>query len=225
MTTIFHKRMICTLCGILAVLFFSGTALCQTLPQEPLALARHYAELAQRTVNKGEKSRIALLGIAAADSCVQAYPTRGACLYYRGISRGLELETHILGIKDGLRQILDDFNTARRREPSYDGGGPSRALGYLYLQLPSFILGSEFKRDLNRAQTFADEALRHDGQHPDNWLLQGLIAEKRGDAVRALFSFKSGLKIFDTLQTVPIDLAQVKADLEKNIDKLTQKMK
>lgn len=210
---------------VLLVLIFHGLVpdvFSQENEADVLLLTRTYAQKSEQSTRSKEKIANARLGFEFAEKCVRAEPKRGACHYYRGVNRGLILESKISGIKKTLGKMVEDFEKARELDPGYEGGGASRALGYLYLRLPALGLGEKYKRDLGKAMTYCNEALQFDAEHPDNWLLKALILEKKNDRKGALTAAKQGVAFFSRFKDVPREYVLIHDDLLK-LEKKLQK--
>ncbi len=97
-----------------------------------------------------------------ADAAIRRNPKAGAAYFMKALCLGKRGELN--GIWSSLR-MLDDFESNMKRAvelyPSLDGGGPYRALGRFYFELPGLLGGS-----LKDAIKNLEKAMTYD---PENW--------------------------------------------------------
>ncbi len=164
------------------------------------------------------KSKLALEGLKFAEACLEKNPDNTPCHYFRAVNRGIDLETRVLGVAKDLKLMIADFEIVTLNEPAFDDGGAFRALGYVYLKLPSLpILGDELKKNLGKAMEFAQRALSIAPNHSDNLLLYGEILLEEGN--HALAAETLG-KALDHLTSLPdVDQKRLKPEIEKYLKK------
>jgi hypothetical protein len=180
------------------------------------------SEEAQNSGNLRDKAKLTEQGLDFANRCLETEPQNVGCLYYRAVNRGLYLETKILGVKDGLKLMMDDFIAVTHLQPSYDHGGAFRALGTVYLRLPAVpILGSALSRDLDKAWDYAQKALAVAPDEAGNLLLAGEIAIKKDDKTRAQSYFSKSLAAARLIKNPDHDDKETLANAKKWLKKLS----
>ena len=121
------------------------------------------------------------------NTAVAADSTRVEGFYYRAIAAGRFAENHTLRGRAAMFRIRDDARRAIAIAPSFEGGGPHRVLGALYLRAPGppAGVGSDRAavRELDAALTFAPD-------HPDNLLY-------RAEAWLEMDDSKSAFELLD----------------------------
>ncbi len=100
--------------------------------------------------------------IEYADAAIARYPEAGTAYFMKALCIGKRGELN--GVWSSLK-MLDDFESNMKKavefNPSLDGGGPYRALGRFYFQLPRLLGGS-----LKNAIQYLEKAMTYD---PENW--------------------------------------------------------
>jgi tetratricopeptide (TPR) repeat protein len=142
-------------------------ALKQSGVSEPLTwrLARTYYSLGDRSTEDVRKEYYHRC-IERADQAIQLNNQSAWGFFLRGICRGKLGEMQ--GIWSSLsiiKPLKQDFKKAVKLDPSVSAGGPHRALGKLYLELPGLLGGSvnksvdHLKQAVTLGPTFADNYL------------------------------------------------------------------
>ncbi len=115
-----------------------------------------------------------------------------ACLYYRIVFTGLYYKAKVVGYQKGLKKMIADAELLMAQNPAYEEGGVYRILGNIYLKTPNFSLKSDaILKDLQKAEQYADEALRLAPDNPENLLLKGEVLWEKGDREAARAYFKT----------------------------------
>ena len=118
-----------------------------------------------------------------------------ACLYYEAINYGLILETKAEQYKTGIQKLIRDFQRVSEIDPRYDSAGAFRALAFLYLKMPALpIFGGGLHRDLEKALSYADQALELFPDYFENLKLKGEILLLRKNYASALRYLTKALK-------------------------------
>lgn len=191
---------------------------------ENLACAHDKSDAANSATSHAEKRERSLAGIACADACVAADSTDARCYYYRGVARGHLLETMLVPSKSDIVALVTDFKTAVHLNKSYDKGGALRALGFIYLELPSLALwGSEYARDLEKAKAYADAALAVAANDAENLELAGEVAFVQKDFKSACDDFKKSLAMLDKSDLSAVEKKKLGTELQKWIGKCESK--
>ncbi len=104
-----------------------------------------------------------------ADAAIRRYPRAGTAYFMKALCLGKRGELN--GIWSSL-QMLDDFEANMKRAveltPELDGGGPHRALGRYYFQLPGLLGGN-----LDRAIKSLEKAISYGPEHWENLFYLG----------------------------------------------------
>jgi tetratricopeptide (TPR) repeat protein len=159
-----------------------------------MALTKLRSEQASIEYDLRKKSKLATEGIYFANRCLQAEPKNVACVYYRGVNRGLELETRTTKIKKELGKMVRDFVVVTQMNPSFDSGGAYLALGQVYLKAPSLPILGEYRRDLDRALGFAKTALKIAPKDTHNLKFIADVYYKRKEYGQAFEHYRQALK-------------------------------
>ncbi|QPJ60900.1 MAG: tetratricopeptide repeat protein [Candidatus Nitronauta litoralis] len=124
--------------------------------------------------------------IEYADAAIARNPKAGTAYFMKALCLGKRGELN--GVWSSLK-ILDhfEFNMKRAVElnPSLDGGGPYRALGRFYFQLPGLLGGS-----LKNAIQYLEKAMTYDPENWENLLFLGeaYIEDDRPQQARPLLA-------------------------------------
>lgn len=182
-------------------------------------LAKTKSQNAKKTNDFRKKSELAQEGLNLAERCLILNPKNIACVYYRAVNRGLDLETRMLGIKADLKKMMIDFQTVANVNPYYDNGGAYLALGYVFLKAPTLpILGEDIQRDLEKAESYALKALEVEGKDPFNLKFAGEVAFKKKDFAKALEYFTVAEQHVKNVEDAD-EAAELKQELGKWIKK------
>lgn len=120
--------------------------------------------------------------------------SKAPCAYYHIVFTGLYYKIKIVGYQKGLRTMVSDAETVIALDPTIEDGGVYRVLGNIYLRSPSFSLkDTPVLRDLDKAKTYAENALAIAPNNPENLLLYGEILWERRAYDDALAAFKKSL--------------------------------
>lgn len=211
---------------LLILLFFSFNTRAQDIcpakvssEVDLLRLAQTHSQNAKKIKDFRKKSELAREGLNVAERCLALNPKNIACLYYRAVNRGLDLETRMLGIKDDLKKMLADFRTVADVNPYYDNGGAYLALGYVFLKAPTLpILGEDIQRDLGKAESYAHKALEVAAKDPFNLKFAGEVAYKKKDFGKALQYFTAAEQNVKNAEDAD-EAAELKQELVKWIKK------
>ncbi len=104
--------------------------------------------------------------IEAADRALALDPQSAIGFFYRGLCRGKQGESQ--GVWSSLKIIKPfkrDMQAAIQFDPSVEAGGPHRALGKLYMELPG-LLGGNLEKSIGHLK----EAVRLGPEMGDNYL-------------------------------------------------------
>ncbi|RMH10954.1 MAG: hypothetical protein D6701_15610, partial [Gemmatimonadetes bacterium] len=101
------------------------------------------------------------------NTAVEADSTRVEGYYYRAIAAGRFAQDHKLRGRAAMVQVREDGRRAVALDPTYDGGGPHRVLGALYLRAPGPPAGVG---SLRRALQHLERARELGPDQPDNLL-------------------------------------------------------
>lgn len=190
-----------------------------------LRLARQHSQNAQKTKDFRKKYGIAREGLDLAEHCLKLNPKNIGCLYYRAVNRGLDLETRMLGIKEDLKKMMADFQAVIDANPYFDNGGAYLALGSVFLKAPTLpILGENIRRDLGKAESYAQKALEVAGKDPFNLKFAGEVAYKKKDFTKALGYFEVAKQHIKDVPDVD-EAAELKQELAKWIQKAKKQPK
>ena len=152
-------------------------ALKQSGPSEPLTwrLARTYFRLGDKSTGDTAKNYFHRC-VEQAGLAIELNRQSAWGYFFRGICRGKLGE--LQGIWKSLaiiRPLKRDLLTALKLDPSIDRGGPDRALGKLYLELPGILGGS-----LDKSVDHLKQAVALDPKFEDNYLFLAQALYEKG---------------------------------------------
>lgn len=157
-------------------------------------------------------------GYQKALQCLSVDKESLECRYYAGLFRGEMLALKQVNIKKELNLMIVDFEAVIAKDASYDHAGSHRALGHLYLSLPSLpVLGFSLKKDLVLAWDHASKALRFFPNDTENLYLAGLIRLEQNDDVSANLYFKKAQSFLGDYQGPKAEKNRLKLAIQKGL--------
>lgn len=152
-----------------------------------LSAAKEAYQLASQAQKKGDKIGLAEMGMAFAERCAILAPQEPACPFYQALNTGLYYEARVFGYPTGMVKIAGAAKRVIDLDAGFDQGGAYRILGKLYLEAPSFNIGSnEITRDLDKSRHYLENACSVAPDYPENhlFLAETLVALKEKDEAR-----------------------------------------
>jgi tetratricopeptide (TPR) repeat protein len=158
----------------------------EDIVDDQLKAATEAYTLANEAKTRGDQMGFAKKGIFYARRCADLAPEKAACYFYQALNTGLFYEAKIFGYPKAMVRIAKAAHKVNELEPSYEHGGGYRILGKLYLEAPSFNIGSdEVTRDLDKSQLYLEEAVKTDPNYPENHLFLAETLIEQEDWTRA----------------------------------------
>ncbi len=158
-------------------------------------LGRIYFKLGKLSEAETDKVRYFSLCLEHAENTVKINPKSANGFFFKGLCNGKLGQTRglwaSLGIIEPLKEAME---TAIRLDPSVSEGGPHRALGNLYLQLPRFF-GKDLKRSINHFR----EAVRLGPKYGENYLGLARAYFENDDYVAARDTLRAFLEVASKL--------------------------
>ena len=106
-------------------------------------LARSHYSIAKKTEDEEAKNNHFDRCIAHSSRALEIKPDSAISFFYRGLCRGKQGEMKGIWSSFGIiGPFEDDMKKALDLDPVIENGGPHRALGKLYLELPFFLGGN-----------------------------------------------------------------------------------
>ena len=159
-------------------------------------LGRIYYKLGDWSDAETDKIRYFSLCVEHTEKTVKINPRSANGFFFRGLCTGKLGETKGLWASLGIISPLKkDMETAIGLDPSVSEGGPHRALGNLYLQLPRF-----FGRDLERAIDHFREAVRLGPKYGENYLGLDQAYFKNDEYISARNTLRTFLEVAGKLE-------------------------
>lgn len=186
--------------------------------QPHIELARVYYKLAGLSE---ETVQVRLLGhcLQHATSAIDinhksawGYYFRGLCLGKRGKAEGMFKSL------DTLTPFKDAIETALKLDPKISHGGPNRALGKMYYEMPFFIGGSNKK-----ALFHLNEAVRHDPDYWENHLFLAEVYYDEDNFAQAMESLRTVLKVTENQKDDP-KIRNKRREAEEMMHKIQSEM-
>ena len=182
----------------LLIFFFFITIACDHTPSqspkviESLNNPHFHAQAAEQAYHQASQAKTrtdkihwAQTGIEHAEQCLKLQEQSPACHFYLALNTGLYYEAKIFGYATGLARMVQAAERVNELDPSYEQGGGYRLLGKIYLESPSFSLGSnQITRDLVKSRHYLEQAVRMAPDYPENhlFLAETLIALEEWDS-------------------------------------------
>ena len=158
-------------------------------------LGRTHFKLGKWSEAKADKIRYFSLCLEHAQNTVRINPKSANGFFFKGLCNGKLGQTRgmwaSLGIIEPLKKSME---IAIRLDPSVSEGGPHRALGNLYLQLPRFF-GKDLKRSINHFR----EAVRLGPKYGENHLGLARAYFENDDYVAARDTLRAFLEVASKL--------------------------
>ena len=139
---------------------------------------RVYAWLIDHEPDAEARRSDAVAAVQAAQWCGRLAPGSAACSYWLGAALGLQARERHATALDALPRIEEAFKQAAAREPSYEQGGPDRALALLYLRAPGWPTGPG---DPDLGLEHARKAAAREAEYPPNLLALAEALAATGD--------------------------------------------
>jgi tetratricopeptide (TPR) repeat protein len=111
------------------------------------------------------REAIADVGIKTSRQAVALDPKSAAAHYYLALNLGQLARTKMLGALKLINEMEREFKTSIELDQKFDYAGALRALGALYMETPSWSIGSKTKARAN-----FEKALELAPNYPDNYL-------------------------------------------------------
>ncbi len=135
-------------------------------PEWEWRLARSHYSLAKRVVSKELKIHHYDQCIKHNSQALELKPDSAIGYFFRALCRGKKGEMQgIWASLEIIRPFEEDMKQALKLDPSVQYGGPPRALGNLYLELPFFLGGN-----LDQSVYYLEEAVRLAPDYAENHL-------------------------------------------------------
>ncbi len=154
-------------------------------------LARSHYSIAKRNKDPHQFN----LCIEHSSRALEIKPDSAISYFFRALCRGKQGEMQ--GLWSSLRIIEpfeEDMKKALELDPTIQNGGPNRALGKLYLELPFFLGGST-----NQAIEHLKEAVRLSPHHSENHLALAEAYYSKNNFTAARKSLSTLLRLTDNV--------------------------
>lgn len=153
---------------------------------DSLAAAAHYATWLAYHV-PGDQAHYAQQALVLCNTAILTDSQRVEGHYYRAIAVGLLAQARKSKGLAAMREVRRDAQRAIALAPEFDGGGPHRVLGGLYLRAPAPPTGMGSAR---RAMVHLRAALRIAPRHPENrlFLAEAHLRLRQPTETRALIA-------------------------------------
>lgn len=148
---------------------------------DQLKAAQDAYALASKTRTRWDQMGLAKKGIFYAKRCIELSPQEAACHFYEALNTGLYYQARVIGYPSGMVRITEAAQKVIEIDPTYEEGGGYRILGKLYLEAPSFNLGTnKVQRDLEKSRSYLKQAIAVAPSYPENhlFLAETLVAMK-----------------------------------------------
>ena len=191
-------------------------AMAQSGPSEPLTwrLARTYHRLGKKTSDVTAQNYFRRC-VDQADRAIQINAQSASGYFYRGICRGKLGEMQgvwkSLAVIEPLKQ---DLLAALKYDPALNQGGPHRALGKFYLELPGILGGS-----VDKSVHHLKEAVALGPEFADNYLFFAEALYEQENYLAAKNTLVDLLKIIDASSDYP-NAKNIRNEIQTLMDKI-----
>jgi len=192
-------------------------ALEQSGVSEPLAwrLARTYYSLGKRSSESAGKEYYSRC-LQRASQAIQLNSQSAWGFYYRGICRGKLGEMQgIWSSLSMLKPLQQDLKKAVKLDPSVSQGGPHRALGKLYLELPGLLGGS-----VDKSVAHLQRAVVMGPRFADNYLFLAEALYEQENYHSARNALRILLKILEKSNEDYADAQQIRKEIQTLMEKI-----
>ncbi|MZH02116.1 MAG: tetratricopeptide repeat protein [Nitrospinae bacterium] len=179
-------------------------------------LARSYYSIAKR--NKDEEAVIHHYNLCIEHSsrALEIKPDSAISYFFRALCLGKQGEMQGLWSSLGIIEPFEeDMKKALELDPTIENGGPNRALGKLYLELPFFLGGST-----DQAIHHLKEAVRLGPGHAENHLGLAQAYYAKNNFTEARNSLSTLLRLTDNIADDE-DLLKLRADGQELMNKMS----
>jgi len=184
-------------------------------PEWQWRLARAYYAIAKRTKDEDIATQQYDLCIVRSSRTLEIQPNSAIGYFFRALCLGKQGEMNgiwsSLGIIDPFEE---DMNKALELNPAIQNGGPNRALGKLYLELPFFLGGST-----DKAIAHLKEAVRLGPDHAENHLGLAQAYYSKNNFTSARKSLSTLLSLTDNVADDE-DLLKLRTKGQKLLNKM-----
>lgn len=156
------------------------------------------------------------LCIEHSSRALEIKPDSAISYFFRALCRGKKGETQGIWSSLGIIKPFEvDMKTALELDPTIQNGGPNRALGMLYLELPFFLGGNT-----NQSIYHLREAVRLSPDHAENHLGLSEAYYSINNFTAARKSLSTLLRLTDNVRNDE-DLLKLRAKAQELMNKLT----
>jgi hypothetical protein len=148
-------------------LFLEAARADETRVEGLLGLGRCASWRVEHESDAAARASLVLLGVQAAQLCMQRAPTNTACDYALAIALGQQARERPATGRDGAAKMIAALRRAIASDPGMDGAGPHRVLALVYLRAPGWPAGPG---DAQAGLAEAREAVARAPDHPANLL-------------------------------------------------------
>lgn len=195
-------------------------AITQSGPPGPLTwrLARTYHRLGENASGETAKNYFRRC-IEQAGRTIQLNNQSAGGFFYRGVCRGkLGKAQGIWKNLAAIKPLKRDLLAAVKYGPSLNQGGPHRALGKFYLELPGILGGS-----VDKSVHHLKQAVALGPEFADNYLFFAEALYERGNYRAAKDTLKDLLKIIEASSGYP-DSQQVRLEIQMLMEKINPRI-
>ena len=154
----------------------------------------HYS-IAKRVEDEDTANQHYILCIEHSSRALEIKPDSAISYFFRGLCRGKQGEMQGLWSSLGIIEPFEeDMKKALELDPTIQNGGPNRALGKLYLELPFFLGGST-----NQAINHLKEAVRLGPDYAENHLGLAQAYYSKNNFTDARKSLSTLLRLTDNI--------------------------
>jgi tetratricopeptide (TPR) repeat protein len=157
-----------------------------------VGVARANVWLATHEERSEDRLRAARLAVQAAQWCERIEPDSPVCAYWLGAGLGLQARERRTTALDALPRIMNAFERAAMLEPSYERGGPDRALALVYARAPGWPTGPG---DPDLALLHARKAVALQPEYPPNHLALGEALDATGNRAGSRAAYERALDL------------------------------
>jgi tetratricopeptide (TPR) repeat protein len=180
-------------------------------------LSRSHYSMAKKSADEDTKNLHYDLCIDLSSQALEFKPNSAISFFYRGLCRGKQGEMKGIWASLGIIEPFEeDMKKAMKLDPTIEQGGPHRALGKLYLELPFFLGGNN-----NQAVFHLEQAVRLGPEYAENHLGLAQAYYAKNNLISARKSLLTLMRLTNNVSDDE-DLLSIRTKGQKLMNKLTK---
>jgi tetratricopeptide (TPR) repeat protein len=179
-------------------------------------LARSHYSIAKHSESEDKKNNHYNLCIDRSSRALKMNPNSAISYFFRALCRGKQGEMNGIWASLGvIGPFEEDMKKAMEFDPSIQNGGPFRALGKLYMELPFFLGGN-----MDQSVYYLEQAVRLGPDYAENHLGLAQAYYAKNNLISARKTLLTLIRLTDNIVNDK-DLLKIRKEGQELINKLT----